>query len=354
MSHTDNQQPPAASDAGGTMMSSSSPRLAAPPATADALTHEGPAIVLALTLGIAGLSMGIVGAVSSSTALAIAAGSIALVLAGLCAWLLIARRKLLVALAKAERAAPVTDTARGNASHTKLEERRSPPSATTHSPSASGPRVEPPKVDTAAPGAVVQSDSPRDLNKPPSSSTAPDRPARESAGLARIGAAVSGPNDDAEETPDDLIDSRTGLLGESYFIHALNGRVAAARRHLRPLALILMDVIEGTPSGAPTHADPEVVAEIAQTTLRDADTLCRLADGRFAMILEDTPENGAIWTVERIRRRINERLENTTAWAGVACYPAHGFDGPEVLSQARRAITAARDWQQDRTEVADG
>jgi len=96
-----------------------------------------------------------------------------------------------------------------------------------------------------------------------------------------------------------------------------------------------------------------VVAGIVVETLRDADIVCRLNDGRFALILEDTPENGAIWTVERIRRRINEEFENATVWAGVACYPAHGFDGPEVLDQARKAVSSARDWHQDRTEVAE-
>ena len=92
---------------------------------------------------------------------------------------------------------------------------------------------------------------------------------------------------------------------------------------------------------------------LAGQTLRDADTLCRLQSGRFAILLEDTPENGAIWTVERIRRRLGEQLDDVTVWAGIACYPANGFDGPEVLDRAREALSQAREWRQDRTEVAD-
>lgn len=148
----------------------------------------------------------------------------------------------------------------------------------------------------------------------------------------------------------DLADTETGLLGERYFVVTLDARIAAARRHLRPLALVL---IEGDKTTSNDELDAKVTSQIIRETLRDADTLCRLKTGQFAVLLEDTPENGAIWTVERIRRRLNEQIEDVTIWAGIACYPANGFDGPEVLDRARHALTQAREWQQDRTEVAD-
>jgi len=148
----------------------------------------------------------------------------------------------------------------------------------------------------------------------------------------------------------DLADTETGLLGERYFVVTLDARIAAARRHLRPLALVL---IEGANTDAEGSLDAKLTAQIIRETLRDADTLCRLKSGQFAILLEDTPENGAIWTVERIRRRLNEQIDDVTIWAGIACYPANGFDGPEVLDRARHALNQAREWQQDRTEVAD-
>ena len=39
-------------------------------------------------------------------------------------------------------------------------------------------------------------------------------------------------------------------------------------------------------------------------------------------------------------------------WAGVACYPAHGFTTDEVLDRADLALDMAREWRQDRIEVA--
>ena len=53
-----------------------------------------------------------------------------------------------------------------------------------------------------------------------------------------------------------------------------------------------------------------------------------------------TPENGAVWTVERVRRNLVSRYGSHTMWAGVACYPAHAFDGDELLTRAGAALEA--------------
>lgn len=152
-----------------------------------------------------------------------------------------------------------------------------------------------------------------------------------------------------------LIDPETGLFGESYFLVTVDARVSAARRHLRPVAVVLMEVVEKTPhpSGHRATFDSAIVTACLAETLREADTACRMNDGRFALILEDTPENGAIWTVERFRRRIIDDVEDLIVWAGVACYPAHAFDSKEILSQAESALEQAREWPQDRIEIAE-
>lgn len=149
-----------------------------------------------------------------------------------------------------------------------------------------------------------------------------------------------------------LADPQTGLFSEGYFRVALDARISAARRHLRPVAVVILDVVQGLESGHPVPADPKLVAESIAATVRDADTACRMDDGRFALVLEDTPENGAIWTVERVRRRLAEAAPGHTLWAGVACYPAHAFDSDEILAQTEQALQAAREWRQDRIEVA--
>jgi GGDEF domain-containing protein len=155
-----------------------------------------------------------------------------------------------------------------------------------------------------------------------------------------------------DEVSTNLTDGATGLFNEQFFRVTLDTRVSAARRHLRPVAVVLVQVSHGVREGAESPVDPDFVAEGVRATLRDADTACRLDDGRFALILEDTPENGAVWTVERVRRALALERPGQTLWAGIACYPAHAFDAWDLFDRAARALEAAREWHQDRIEVA--
>ncbi len=75
---------------------------------------------------------------------------------------------------------------------------------------------------------------------------------------------------------------------------------------------------------------------------------------RFAFLLEDTPEDGAIWTVERVRRALAPLGGDQTRWAGIACYPAHAFNATDTLAKAEEAYARACEWAQDRIEVAIG
>jgi GGDEF domain-containing protein len=151
-----------------------------------------------------------------------------------------------------------------------------------------------------------------------------------------------------------LTDPETGLFSQDYFDVAIDARIAAARRHLRPVGVVMLEVVEGLRTGTTSPVAPARIADAIQATLREADTACRRSDGRFALLLEDTPENGAIWTVERIRRHLSERDGSLTLWAGVACYPAHGFSSDVLVKMAGTALDAAREWRQDRIEVAAG
>lgn len=155
-----------------------------------------------------------------------------------------------------------------------------------------------------------------------------------------------------EEPTPALTDPITGLFNEQFFRVTLDTRVSAARRHLRPVAVVLLQVASGVRDGATALVEPDLVASGIRETLRDADTACRLEDGRFALILEDTPENGAVWTVERIRRFLAGDHHGQTLWAGIACYPAHAFDAWELFDRAGSALSAAKEWHQDRIEVA--
>ena len=184
---------------------------------------------------------------------------------------------------------------------------------------------------------------------------ATDRIGTLEAELARAAATEPAPAAQGTSSADDiasLTDHDSQLFSEAYFRVALDARIASARRHLRPVAIALIDVYEGLAGAGSSPANPGRAAESIRETVRDADTACRLADGTFAIILEDTPENGAVWTVERVRRNLVSRFGSHTMWAGVACYPAHAFSSEELMDQARLALDSAREWKQDRIEVA--
>lgn len=154
-----------------------------------------------------------------------------------------------------------------------------------------------------------------------------------------------------ERSGDDITDPDTGVFTQVFFDASLGKRISAARRGLRPLTVAMVEVVERVGQPDVVQTAPKPIAEILTETLREADTVARMDSGIFAVLLEDTPENGAIWTLERIRRKISEDLPGCTVRAGMSCYPAYAFDADQLVSQSLAALDAAREWRQDRIEV---
>jgi GGDEF domain-containing protein len=189
---------------------------------------------------------------------------------------------------------------------------------------------------------------------PPTRSSPPVIDARADTPAAGVASAASSAVEDVDvaSSPSPMTDE-TGLFNGSFFDVAVETRISAARRHLRPVAIVLFEVVDDPKAPGRSLADPKPVVRAIQATLREADTACRLDDGRFGFVLEDTPEDGAIWTVERLRRTLSQEAPNQVRWAGIACYPAHAFNAAEATDKAERAFAAAREWPQDRIEVAN-
>jgi GGDEF domain-containing protein len=89
-----------------------------------------------------------------------------------------------------------------------------------------------------------------------------------------------------------------------------------------------------------------------RATLRSSDVAARLADGTYGLMLEDTPEDGAVWAVERLRRALATRPGGRVLRAGLACYPGQALTPTEIVVAAQGAFATAREWPQDRIEVA--
>jgi two-component system cell cycle response regulator len=161
-------------------------------------------------------------------------------------------------------------------------------------------------------------------------------------------------DDDAGGLPVDasLLDPASGLYAQPFFLASLRWRLIACRRVLRPLAVSIVEVVDGLPDGPVTASDPNVVAAMVYGTLRGSDIGARLGDGSYGLMMEDTPEDGAVWAIERLRRSLATRPGGRTLRAGVACYPGHALTATELWDAVTAAFAEARQWPQDRIEVA--
>jgi diguanylate cyclase (GGDEF)-like protein len=150
-------------------------------------------------------------------------------------------------------------------------------------------------------------------------------------------------------------DAATGLYDERYFAVLVQQQVAAARRSLRPVSVVVFEVDGMTDSDTETQVQAlGVVGEVLRRTLRESDSACRLGDLMVGAILEDTAEAGAVWAAERVRGALLSSPvgDSLTLSAGVACYPSHALGATELVQASSRALDEARARGRDRVELA--
>ena len=166
---------------------------------------------------------------------------------------------------------------------------------------------------------------------------------RDAAGSAALARLLDLPRAGAVDAGD-LLDPETGLPDTPFFNLAIEGRVAAARRHLWPVTVLLIE-LGLAPDCETGHAQSEALAgfaDLLRSTLREADIVCRTGPARFAVLLDDTGEEGGVWTAERIQVAASHDVSKVRRMAaGVATYPTHGLEAGEVLTRAESALARA-------------
>ncbi len=155
------------------------------------------------------------------------------------------------------------------------------------------------------------------------------------------------------QAPQAGLDALTGLPDR----RALEGRLHAAfedaRARLQPLAVAVLAPETPTPlTGAPADDLRRVLAVHLRDRLRRCDTLTRLDDGTFALLLPDTPPDGALILCERLRASVRA-LRGTPLPArvtlGVGLCTDTGCAHPEdMLGRAAQLLCAARTAGPDR------
>lgn len=138
----------------------------------------------------------------------------------------------------------------------------------------------------------------------------------------------------------------------------LEAELARAQRHNHHLALVLLRpdrFAELATLGDDVHQEVlEAVAEVIGSELRTIDIALRHAPSTFALILVETPIEGARIVAERIRLTLPARLGTLHDWRatlslGVAAFPQDASTHDELINSAERALDRAIELGGNRT-----
>jgi putative nucleotidyltransferase with HDIG domain len=170
-----------------------------------------------------------------------------------------------------------------------------------------------------------------------------------------------------EESRQALEELERRLLAEQ-----LEHELERSKRGARPLSILVGALVIRSDRGAPppepgqsgsTSQDQSVeqsdsdafavVASVVGRQKRKIDTAARMSDDRFAVILPDTPAQGALAMAERLRGEITRSLadRDTEQYVsfGIASFPRHGRTSAALLTAAERALRAAINLGGDRS-----
>jgi diguanylate cyclase (GGDEF)-like protein len=159
-----------------------------------------------------------------------------------------------------------------------------------------------------------------------------------------------------------LRDHLTGVHNRRAFEERLGQEIARARRHDRPLSLVILDVdhFKRVNDTHGHHVGDRVLMEVARrlvTGTRTEEMAARLGGEEFGVILPDTPSSGAALAGERLRRLMADTpfpgAGRVTVSVGVADLTAAA--DPETLYRcADAALYRAKAEGRDRVSVWDG
>lgn len=155
-------------------------------------------------------------------------------------------------------------------------------------------------------------------------------------------------------------DGLTGLANHRSFHDRLHGSVSLARRHARPLGLVLLDIdhFKRVNDEHGHQAGDRVLVEAAGRLLRQTragELLARVGGEEFCWLLPDADVDGALAAAERARAAIGGRpfpeVGRLTISAGVAALEAGETPGA-LYRRADGALYEAKRGGRDRSRAA--
>lgn len=159
-----------------------------------------------------------------------------------------------------------------------------------------------------------------------------------------------------------LNDGLTGALKREYFLAELHREFERARRHKRPLALLMIDIdhFKSVNDDLGHVAGDEALRQVAnliRVGLRDGDLCGRYGGEEFSVLLPETTLAGALEAGERIRGEIERypfRLSGTprriTASVGAAELDREMATNTDLVARADEALYRAKRAGRNRVE----
>jgi len=153
-----------------------------------------------------------------------------------------------------------------------------------------------------------------------------------------------------------FIDPLTHLYNQNYFDMQIDKEILRSRRNGGSFGLLLVEIDDFREYNFRSHNTTgdmalQEISGILKDSARDVDTVARLAEGKFGILLPECGADGTRALGERIVNRIKchtlpvpgmERAERLTASVGAASFPADCFEKNDLLRDAELALSTAR------------
>lgn len=152
-------------------------------------------------------------------------------------------------------------------------------------------------------------------------------------------------------------DSLTGVSNRDYFMELLGKACSKAERFNRHFALLYLDMDNFTEVNdnyglAAGDKALQVLAAQLNLSARSYDTIARLDDDKFIVLLEELEGDGLLSAI-RIAKRIMERLEasvvevgslrlSISASIGISLFPQNSTDKEQLIELAAMAMFVAK------------
>jgi diguanylate cyclase (GGDEF)-like protein len=152
------------------------------------------------------------------------------------------------------------------------------------------------------------------------------------------------------------IDPTTGLANERTFRATVQTELRRVRRFKGAVSVVLFDLddFDRVNRAAGELVGDRILNELGillKNKSRDIDLAARPAEDEFALVLPETPRNGALMVAERyrleveryfLRREVGGGVLGITVSGGIATFPADADAPEDLLSRAAEALYRAK------------